>query len=127
MDWDNLLSFNSETFWLLLGFSAQGLFAGRFVVQWLYSEKMGKSRVPTVFWFFSLGGGFLLFIYAIKRQDPVFIAGQGLGLLIYVRNIYLVYREKRELKAEAALKQDQDPPRPLRHNPQWRAGISVSA
>ncbi|MGQ7791630.1 lipid-A-disaccharide synthase N-terminal domain-containing protein [Faunimonas sp. B44] len=83
-------------FWILLGFVAQSLFMMRFVVQWIASERVGRSIVPVAFWFFSLGGGFLLLIYAIQRQDPVFIAGQGLGLVIYVRNLWLILREKRQ-------------------------------
>ncbi|MYZ50217.1 lipid-A-disaccharide synthase N-terminal domain-containing protein [Propylenella binzhouense] len=83
-------------FWVLLGFVAQFLFMMRFLVQWIASERARRSVIPVAFWFFSLGGGFLLLVYAIQRQDPVFIAGQALGLLIYVRNVWLIAREKRE-------------------------------
>lgn len=81
--------------WVALGFLAQALFMMRFLVQWLASERAGRSVVPIAFWFFSVGGGTLLLVYAIQRQDPVFIAGQGLGLLIYFRNLWLIFREKR--------------------------------
>ncbi|AQT43006.1 lipid-A-disaccharide synthase N-terminal domain-containing protein [Bartonella sp. M0283] len=81
--------------WIVLGFVAQALFMMRFVVQWLASEKAKKSVMPVAFWFFSLGGGVLLFIYAIRQKDPVFIAGQGLGLIVYIRNLSLIYREKK--------------------------------
>lgn len=81
--------------WVLLGFVAQGMFTMRFVVQWIASERAKRSVVPIAFWFFSLGGGFLLLIYAIQRQDPVFIAGQGLGLIIYIRNLWLIANEHR--------------------------------
>lgn len=77
-------------FWVILGFVAQFLFTMRFVVQWWASEKAKASVIPVAFWTFSLGGGFLLLIYSIARQDPVFIAGQGLGLLIYIRNLMLI-------------------------------------
>jgi Predicted membrane protein len=80
--------------WIALGFLAQAMFTMRFVVQWLASEKAGRSVVPVAFWFFSLGGGLLLLIYAIQRKDPVFIAGQGLGLFIYIRNLMLIRRER---------------------------------
>ena len=83
-------------FWVLLGFVAQFLFMMRFLVQWIASERARRSVIPVAFWFFSLGGGFLLLVYAIQRQDPVFIAGQALGLLIYVRNVWLIARERRE-------------------------------
>ena len=82
--------------WIALGFLAQAMFTMRFVVQWLASEKAGKSVMPIAFWFFSIGGGVLLLIYAIQRKDPVFIAGQGLGLFIYVRNLMLIYGGKRD-------------------------------
>ncbi|WP_068081750.1 lipid-A-disaccharide synthase N-terminal domain-containing protein [Polycladidibacter stylochi] len=82
-------------YWVILGFIAQALFMMRFVVQWIASERVGKSIVPVAFWFFSIGGSLLLLIYSIKRQDPVFIAGQGLGMVIYFRNLWLIYREKR--------------------------------
>jgi lipid-A-disaccharide synthase-like uncharacterized protein len=82
-------------FWIILGFIAQFFFMMRFVVQWIASEKARKSVVPVAFWFFSLGGGMLLLIYAIQREDPVFIAGQALGLIIYTRNLALIRKEKR--------------------------------
>lgn len=81
--------------WILLGFFAQAMFTMRFVVQWLASEKAKRSVIPVAFWFFSIAGGSLLFIYAIQRQDPVFIAGQGLALLIYTRNLMLIRNERK--------------------------------
>jgi lipid-A-disaccharide synthase-like uncharacterized protein len=87
--------------WVLLGFIAQFAFMMRFLVQWIASERAKRSVVPVAFWFFSLGGGALLLIYAIQRQDPVFIAGQALGLIIYVRNLWLIANERRSmLKAD---------------------------
>jgi lipid-A-disaccharide synthase-like uncharacterized protein len=88
--------------WVLLGFLAQGLFTMRFLVQWIASERARRSVIPIAFWFFSLGGGALLFIYAIQRQDPVFIAGQGLGLFIYVRNLWLIAAERRAAMSDAS-------------------------
>ena len=85
--------------WVALGFVAQALFSMRFVVQWIASERAGRSVIPTAFWTFSIGGGLLLLIYALYRKDPVFIAGQGLGLFIYVRNLYFVLREKNQATA----------------------------
>ena len=84
-----------ETFWLALGFCAQALFASRFIVQWVASEREGRSIIPVSFWFLSLGGGALLLTYAIYRKDPVFILGQSSGVFIYSRNLYLIHRERR--------------------------------
>ncbi len=85
--------------WVALGFLAQGMFTMRFVVQWLASERAGKSVIPLAFWFFSMAGGLMLLVYAIQRRDPVFIAGQALGLLVYVRNLMLIRREKKGMAA----------------------------
>jgi len=82
-------------FWLVLGFVAQGAFFMRFLVQWIASERKKKSVVPVAFWYFSLSGGAMLLAYAIYRKDPVFILGQGMGLLIYIRNLRLIYKHKK--------------------------------
>jgi lipid-A-disaccharide synthase-like uncharacterized protein len=91
----------TELIWLAIGFSAQAMFSARFIVQWLASEKARRSVVPETFWYFSFVGGFMLFIYAIYRMDPVFILGQGTGLAIYARNIHFIWQSRRE-EAEIA-------------------------
>ena len=88
--------FDKATVWLIIGFLGQAFFFMRFVVQWIASERARKSIIPHAFWFFSIGGGVVLLIYAIYREDPVFIAGQAAGLFIYLRNIVFIRREKRE-------------------------------
>lgn len=86
---------------LTIGFSGQTLFFLRFFFQWLHSEKQKKSVIPEVFWYLSLVGGFLLMIYAILRRDTVFIVGQSTGSFIYLRNIYLLRRERRKALRKA--------------------------
>lgn len=86
----------AEKIWLVIGFLGQGLFTMRFVIQWIMSEKVRRSIIPVAFWYFSVGGGCVLLAYAIYREDPVFIAGQAGGLIVYGRNLYLIFREKRE-------------------------------
>ena len=81
--------------WLGLGFFAQLMFSARFLVQWLASERAGKSIVPLLFWYLSIAGSVLLLAYSIHRKDPVFILGQSMGILIYTRNLYLIRREKK--------------------------------
>ena len=84
--------------WAWVGLIAQTLFSCRFLVQWIASERAGRSVVPFSFWILSICGGAMLFVYALYRRDPVFILGQGMGLFIYVRNIVLVLRERRAAK-----------------------------
>jgi len=77
---------------ILIGYTAQGLFSMRFVVQWIASERAGRSVVPTTFWVFSIGGGLMLLGYAVYRRDPVFIIGQAFGVFVYLRNLQFVLR-----------------------------------
>jgi len=85
---------NFELYFLIIGFGGQALFASRFIVQWIYSERLGVSSIPIIFWYLSILGGLLLLVYAISRMDPVIITGQMFGLLIYIRNLILIYRKK---------------------------------
>jgi len=82
----------TETIWLGIGFLGQGLFFGRWLVQWIASERTAESRVPVSFWYMSLIGGLITLTYAIYRKDPVFISGQALGAVVYVRNLVLIHR-----------------------------------
>ncbi|MFZ0930635.1 MAG: lipid-A-disaccharide synthase N-terminal domain-containing protein [Syntrophobacteraceae bacterium] len=91
---NNMIRYFLDNSLLVLGFCGQGLFFGRFLVQWIASERQGRSVVPIAFWYFSIGGGGLLLIYALLKKDPVFILGQGGGLIIYLRNLYLIHRER---------------------------------
>ncbi len=83
----------SVDYGILVGYVAQGLFAMRFVVQWIASERAGRSVVPTAFWVFSIGGGVMLLGYAIYRRDPVFIIGQAFGVFVYLRNLQFLIRK----------------------------------
>ena len=87
---------NFEMYFLIIGFLGQALFASRFIVQWIYSEKLGVSAIPVIFWYLSIFGGLLLLTYAIYRVDPVIITGQMFGLLIYIRNLVLISRKRKE-------------------------------
>ena len=91
----NALS-NYELFFLIIGFAGQGLFASRFIVQWIYSERKGESSIPIIFWYLSIFGGIGLLTYAIFRKDPVIISGQLFGIIIYLRNLFLIYKNKND-------------------------------
>ena len=84
-----------EIVFLCIGFIGQGIFASRFIVQWIYSERKGESYVPEIFWYLSIFGGIGLLTYAIFRKDPVIIIGQLFGIFIYLRNLFLIYKTKR--------------------------------
>ena len=86
---------NTESLWLMVGFAGQALFTARFLVQWLSSERRGRSVIPVAFWYLSMAGGATLLSYAIYRADPVFIVGQATGAFIYARNLQMVIRERR--------------------------------
>jgi lipid-A-disaccharide synthase-like uncharacterized protein len=88
-------------FWLVFGIVAQLLFTARFVVQWIVSEKLGKSVVPLAFWFLSMGGGLMLLTYGLVRREPIIILGQGLAVFIYIRNLMLIFRNKGGNKEDA--------------------------
>ncbi|MEH2509077.1 lipid-A-disaccharide synthase-like uncharacterized protein [Nitrobacteraceae bacterium AZCC 1564] len=88
-------------FWLAFGLVAQLLFTARFLVQWISSERAGKSVVPMAFWFFSMGGGAMTLIYGIAKREPVIILGQGLATIIYLRNIMLILKDRRSSKSSA--------------------------
>lgn len=87
--------------WLVFGIVAQFLFAMRFVVQWIASEKAGKSVMPIAFWFFSMAGGSLTLVYGLVRREPVIILGQVLAIFIYIRNLQLIVKDHRRSKAAA--------------------------
>ena len=84
----------TDHIWLSIGLLGQALFSARFLVQWIASERRRRSVVPLAFWYFSVGGGLTLLAYAIYRRDPVFILGQGAGLFVYARNLWLIYRAR---------------------------------
>lgn len=82
-------------YWIAFGLLGQICFSMRFLVQWLYSEKMKKSAIPISFWYLSICGSAILFVYAaFYLKDIVFILGQFFGLFVYVRNLMLIYRQK---------------------------------
>ena len=85
----------AELYWVLFGLAGQMLFATRFIVQWIASEREGRSIIPLAFWYFSIFGGIVLFAYAVYRRDPVFVLGQSMGLIVYLRNLFLIHAERR--------------------------------
>ena len=88
--------------WLIIGFVGQALFGARFIIQWIVSEKKGESTIPLAFWYCSIGGAIVLLSYAIYKQDPVFIVGQSLGSIVYVRNLILIDRKRKSMASMGA-------------------------
>jgi len=82
----------SDLAWLAVGIFAQLMFSMRFLIQWISSERQRKSVVPTAFWWFSLAGGILLLTYGFQRGEPVILLGQSIGIVIYLRNLWFIYR-----------------------------------
>ena len=88
--------------WLIIGFVGQALFGARFIIQWIVSEKKGESTIPLAFWYCSIGGAIVLLSYAIYKEDPVFIVGQSLGSIVYVRNLILIDRKRKAMASVGA-------------------------
>ncbi len=101
---------SSHSIWYILGFFGQALFGGRFLIQWIYSEKHRKSIIPMAFWWFSISGGIILLIYSLHTRDPVFISGQIFGVIVYVRNLKLIFNE-RKAKAQQTQTSEEAQPR----------------
>ncbi|MEZ5966218.1 MAG: lipid-A-disaccharide synthase N-terminal domain-containing protein [Planctomycetota bacterium] len=80
--------------WVTLGFVGQMLFLARMLVQWLASEKEQRSIVPVGFWWLSLVGGAMLFAYFVWRRDIVGVLGQTTGVVVYARNLRLIYKRR---------------------------------
>ncbi len=99
---------SSWDFWVAFGLAGQLIFGSRFIVQWVVSEKKKVSHIPLIFWYLSLMGGIVTLIYAVHRRDPVFILGQGAGLLVYVRNLMLIYRHGDNAQPDTADATPQD-------------------
>ena len=87
--------------WLVIGLVGQALFASRFIVQWFKSEMEGRSIIPVAFWYCSLAGGVVSLAYAVHIESAPFIIGQGSGLVVYSRNLYLIFRERAALRSAA--------------------------
>ena len=85
----------TEFWWVVFGLGGQLMFTARFLVQWIASERVGRSVIPLAFWYLSIGGGLILFAYAVYRRDPVFVLGQSMGLIVYLRNLFLIHAERR--------------------------------
>ena len=96
MDWNDSIT------WLAIGLLGTATFGSRFLLQWVASERAGRSYIPLAFWWLSIAGSLLLLAYAIHKRDPVFILANAPNSLIYARNLTLIYRERAKQKRTAA-------------------------
>jgi lipid-A-disaccharide synthase-like uncharacterized protein len=85
LDWNYLV---------ILGFIGQAAFSGRFLVQWIVSERKKRSVVPVSFWYLSIVGGLLLTLYFAFRRDPVGLIGQLFGTFVYLRNLGIIHKSR---------------------------------
>ncbi|RDI97560.1 hypothetical protein DVT68_14785 [Dyella solisilvae] len=88
-----MIDVNTTSGWVVAGLVGQALFGARFLVQWIHSEKVGKSRFPSIFWQISVVAGAIILAYAIHRRDPVFIIGETTTLLVFLRNLQMLSRK----------------------------------
>jgi lipid-A-disaccharide synthase-like uncharacterized protein len=96
MDW------NDTKVWLAIGFLGNALFFSRFMVQWIASERAGRSYIPTMFWWLSIAGSIVLLLYAVHKRDPVFIIAYLPNCVVYVRNLMLIRKQQRESAADSS-------------------------
>ena len=96
MDW------HDSTLWLAIGFLGNALFFSRFMVQWIASERAGRSYIPTMFWWLSIAGSIVLLLYAVHKRDPVFIIAYLPNCVVYVRNLMLIRKQQRESAADSS-------------------------
>ena len=94
--------FTNDHIWAIVGFFGSGLFASRFIVQWFQSEREGRSVIPVAFWYCSIGGGIVTLAYTIHLQSVPLSLAQASGLIVYSRNLYLIFRERNLLRAAAS-------------------------
>jgi lipid-A-disaccharide synthase-like uncharacterized protein len=88
MDWSD------SAWWLAFGLLGNACFFSRFLLQWIASERAGESVVPMAFWYLSLVGSVILLVYALRKQDPIFILAYLPNAAVYLRNIALVRRKR---------------------------------
>ena len=100
-DWSNQVMELLRHPWAVIGILGQMLFFSRWLIQWVAAERKKVSYVPLSFWYISLGGGVILFVYAAHRHDPVFMLGQLVGIGNYVRNIMLITRQPKQTLSTA--------------------------
>jgi lipid-A-disaccharide synthase-like uncharacterized protein len=87
------MTLSNQTLWITLGMIGQLLFGVRFLVQWLYSEARGQSLIPPAFWYLSVAGGVIVLSYAIHQRELVFIIGESVTLVIFLRNLIMLRKQ----------------------------------
>ncbi len=85
--------------WAAIGFFGQLVFGIRFFVQWFHAERVGRSEIPLMFWYISIIGALVTLFYAIHIANAVFIFAQAGGLIVYVRNLWLIYARRDKVSA----------------------------
>ncbi|MCX8063695.1 MAG: lipid-A-disaccharide synthase N-terminal domain-containing protein [Candidatus Hydrogenedentes bacterium] len=86
-----------EKFWQIAGVTGAVIFFGRFYVQWFWSEKLGRSVIPIIFWYMSVMGSLLLLAYGTYILSPVGVVSYGFNLLVYIRNLIHIWRRNGKL------------------------------
>ncbi len=83
----------SEGALLALGLTGQAIFAARMLLQWIASERAGRSVVPRAFWHLSLLASACVGVYAALAGNTVFLLAVLPGAFIYARMLTLRSRE----------------------------------
>ena len=87
--------------WIGMGVVGQGLFAGRFLVQWITSERKKESVIPVAFWYLSIAASVLMLASFIQLGEWIFGLGMLLTLPVYARNLWMIQRKKQSFSESA--------------------------
>ena len=104
VDWPTISKWLADQWniWKVVGYAGNAAFATRFIIQWIVSERAGKSIIPVQFWYMSIVGSVILAVYAFHTGDLVVIFAFAPNSLVYIRNLMLLHKEKKAKQAGAA-------------------------
>lgn len=107
LSWTDFIEGENLSTWLIvLGILGQLVYTSRFIYQWIHAERTQESDLTRKFWIISLTGSVLIFTYGIFRKDPVLLAAHFFGSIIYIRNLFIIHKQKEKPSFEELRKED---------------------
>lgn len=81
-----------SVYWTIFGVIGNGMFAARFIVQWLHSEREKRLLVPPIFWHISFWASLMNLVYGLHIDKLPIILGTVFLPFLYGRNLLLLRR-----------------------------------